>query len=546
MSRILLSILFLLLIETQVFAQDKKEASKKVSKTQSFITKILIRFEQGRYEDVIEILDKVQKKIPPKSKKAKELQGLIYYWRGMCYSRINDYELAEEYLEKAIDANYNAKDIFYEYGQVLYVAQKMRKARIAFKRSVKNRYKMAVSLYYIASISQEIEDYKKAVTFYSMIERLPEEDKKDVLQASRTQIADIYLLKVERRPDAFSAVKNYVIPQYEKALEVDEDSRLADTIRKKIRDLQKKYELLLFKMRNGRPTAIPPYYLKAGIVYGSNDNVTATSEDDKSSLNTEDYSSTYYTADIFTRYSFYPNSALSFAPELSASYTKYTSTSETLLPFNSYFVKAAFKTNFEHIYNSAPATMYLDLDYTYNADDTDADEKLEFASNAYGATLSEEMQIFQNNPSTFRINYAKTAADLDTNSNSSFGFNYEQLVLLGYTTLYWYNNYNVVRYDDESSETLNANAITSRLDAIFPTLWGLFNPTLYASIASTNYIENSDRGVTNLVTYGLNMNRPVGKKLYMTADFSTSSQTGDQDEDNFKQIVGTFRLDYIY
>lgn len=538
--RTILVLVTLFSVCTASAATKKKLSSKKL------IQNIFTTFEEGKYEIVIEILDDLESRIKKNSKLGKQIQSLVYYWKGMSYSRLNDYELAEEFLKKAVDAKYDSQDLYYEYGQVLYVSEKYKRARIAFKKSVKKKFKMAVSLYYIASISKELKDYKKSVSFYNMLEKLPKEKTQDVIQAARLEIGDIYLMQVEKRRDPFNSIKKYVIPQYRKALEVNEQNRLAEKIREKIENLERKYEITLFRMRNGKPTARPPQYIKATLLYGADDNVTLTSEENKKDLEAKEYAANYYTASFFSRYSFYPSSSFSMAPEVSAAYTKYNSEEIGIMSKNNYFLKGAIKTNFEHIYNDAPATFYFDLDYTYTADDADEDENLDFASTAYGLTLSEELQIFENNPSTFRFNYTTTAAEVETLSTASYGLSYEQIVLLKFCTVFWYNNYNITRFDDATAKASDSNTVTSRVDLIFPTLWGLFNPTVYASIANTNYIEDTDKGITGLTTYGLNMNRPVGRKLYLTADLSSATQVADQDDDNYEKMLMTFSLDYIY
>ena len=518
-------------------------AASKV-KTKEVITKVFSHFDKGQYEEVNKILDEVQKKIKKSSENFNNIQGLVFYWKGMSLSRMNEFEAAEEYFIKALKLKYFTNDIYYEYGQVLYVSNKYKRARIAFKKSVKANYKAAVSLYYIGFISQELKDYKKAVSFYNMIEKLPEPEKNEVLQASRMQIGDIYLKQVERQGDPFKAVEKYVIPQYERALAFDKKSSLAPKIKDKIENLQRKYELILFRMRNGKLTARPPYYVRANLLYGSNDNVTSTSEDDKSDLSTEDYSSTYYQAGFFSRYSFYPSSAFSLAPEFSTQLTKYSSTSENILPYNKYFIKTALKMNYEHLYKKRPATFYVDVDYTYNADDADADENFDAADNTYGLTFSEELQFWENNPSTFRLRYEQVSAEVETSSNSSYSLSYEQVVLLKKFTLFLSNSYIITEYPD--AESSNTTSLTNRADFIFPTFYKLFNPSLYLSRTATEYVEDTDRGTPSLLSYGLSLNRPVGKNLYLTVDYSINSQTADEDSDNYEQQLLTFNLDYIY
>lgn len=545
-----MKVLVILVMFTFVFNIHAQEKSKRPKSTKALIAQIFQKFSNGKYQEVIDTLADVEKRLKKGSTRYNEILGLIQYWRGMSYSRLNDYEFAEKYLKEAIDLNYKSKDLYYEYGQALYVSDKYKKARVAFKRSFKKGYKIGVSLYYIAFISQELNDHKKAVRFYSMIEKLPEEERKDVIQAARMQIGDIYLKKIEKLPDSFKDVEKYVIPQYQKALAFDKESSLADQIKKKIEDLQRKYELVLFRMRNGRPTNRPPYYLRANVLYGINDNVTTLSEDSKESSSTEDYESHYYTTGAYGRYSFYPSSSISYAPEFNVNTTRYSSPSSTIYALNKYAINTALKINYEHMYKKSPATFFLDLSYSYNADGADAateeEQKLAYAFTTTSITLSEELQIWTGNSSVFRYKFANTTDDDTTQNFTNSVFNYEQIVGLGRTTLFFFTSFDMKRFAETDQESGNTNTLTLRLDAIFPTFYGLFNPTLYASSTQTNYIEDSDTGITNLITYGINMNRPLSRKFFATMDLSQGSQTADVDSSVYTQQVMTFNIDYIY
>jgi hypothetical protein len=543
MSKFLILLFFFFYVgfTSEVFA-----AKKKKGQTKALIQTVFTKFEDGKYEEVITTLNKLEKRIKPNSKQGKKIKGLVYYWKAMSYSRLNDFDIAETFFIKALEQKYFSKDIYYEYGQVLYVSLKYKRARVAFKKSVKAKYKIGVSLYYIAFISQELKDYKKAVSFYNMIEKLPSAESKDVIQAARMQIGDIYLKQIERQRDPFRGVEKYVIPQYKKAHKYDEESKLAEEIRNKIENLQRKYELILFKMRNGKQTSRPPYFVRANILYGQNDNVTRISEDNKDTAEEKDYSSSYYEVGVFSRYSFYPNSAFSYAPEFSAQLTQFSSDSVSILPSNKYFIKGALKMNYEHLYKTLPATFYMDFDYTYNADDAAAEEEFAASNNTYGATFSEELQLFTNNPSTFRFRYESLAAEEETGSSSTLTLSYEQVVLLKRTTLFFTNSYAMTSMSDSDSESLNTNTLTSRLDAILPSVYNLFNPSLYVSLTNTDYVEDSDRGVLSLTTLGMNLNRPVGRHLYLTLDYSVGTQTADLDDDNYTQQLITLNLDLIY
>jgi tetratricopeptide (TPR) repeat protein len=536
-SYVFLSLLVITFVGTSnTFAQNK-------SGTQQAIQEVYDLFEAGNYDKTIERLTIVEQNIIQHTKRRKDIKGLIEYWRGLAYARMNEFPLAIKHFEAAIELKYKAKDLYYEYGQALYVSEKLKRARIAFKKSVKRRYKMGVSLYYIGFISQQLKDYKKAVSFYNTIEKLPEEEKKDVIQAARMQVGDIYYEQIRRRPNIFGAVEKYVIPQYEKALEWDEESSLAPEIQAKIDQLKQKYDLELYKMRNGRITARPPYFMKVNTLFGNDDNVN-TLDADSIAASSDEVGANYYSLGFFGRYSFYPNSTYIIAPELRASKTKYISDVENIYANDNYMITLALKINYEKTYNNAPATTYIDLDYTTQSDDSDADETLEQNYTQLGVTISEERQFWLGNPTTLRFKFSQTTDETPTESFNSIGVVWEQLIMMGSYTLYLYNSLDLTRFPD--AEAGDTNALTMRGDFIFPTFFGLFNPSLYAATTQTSYANDDDRENASLITLGFNLNRPISRKWYLTFDYSNNTQSSNTEGDNYKQQRMSINLDYVY
>ncbi len=501
------------------------------SKFQDPIKKL---YEQGKYEKILDIFDRrpVDNKI-------------VNYWRGLSNIRLNEYDEGIKFLAKSIKQKYNAKDIHYEYGQALYVSERLQEARVAFKQSVKNKYKVAVSLYYIAFISQELKDFKKAVGFYNMIEKLSEDsDKKDVLQASRMQVANIYIDRVEKLPNSFVAVEKYVIPQYQKALEVDENSSLAKEIKQKIVELQRRYDLLLFKMRNGRPTSFPRYFIKGNLSYNIDDNVRNLDDKTKSSNDKKDIESNFINAGVFARYTFYPNSSFSVSPELNISYTNYASDSDFIKTNNSVSYTPGIQVNYEHVYNNLPATTYLKFDYTNKLDDGDADDTLEKASDAFSIELSETLQFWNQNPTTFRYTYTQSDHEETDLSYTTHSLTWEQVVNLSRYTIFLYNSFDLNDYQNDSAAS--NRSLTIRADFLLPEFYSLFNPNLYISTTQTTYTDNDERDSTSLISYGMNLSRPLFKKIFLNFNYSLEDQSGELSTDTYKGSLISLNLDYYY
>ena len=535
-----------------LFAQESSVSKKNESKSQKvnasiqqYLLDVYSLFNKGDYQQTINKLIEIETNNEDQLESDRDVRGLVAYWKAITYSKMNEYDRAIKFFEQAIDLKYNSKDLFYEYGQALYVSEKLNKARLAFRKSVKLKYKMAVSLYYIAFISQQLKDYKKAVSFYNTVEKLPDDEKNEVVQASRMQIADIYYEQVRKRPNSYESIKKYVIPQYEKALKWNETSSLANEIKNKIETIKRKFDMELFQMRNGRNTARPPYFLKFNTLYGTNDNVNNLDNDSRES-STDEVGSSYYTLGLFGRYTYYPNNMFSIAPEIRAIKTKYMSeVSEIYAKDNSKF-NFNVKLNYEKTFNNAPATTYFDFIYGVAEDDSDADKQLDKSFIEKGISLSEERQFWRGNPTTLRLKYIEYdyVDELSEESNNVSSFIWEQVLNLSSFTIYLYNAYDMTRYSENN--TTDTNGLTIRMDLIFPTLFNWFNPILYASNTSTSYINNDSRGETSLTTLGLSINRPISKRWYLTMDFSSSMQSGQLDSDSYEQQNMSLNLDFVY
>ena len=533
--------LFIFIPILALLSSENLYSAKKV-KFKSVLFPVLEEFKNGKYEESLNELNQIEKnKIFNNEKK---IRGTIAYWKGLNNIRLNEYDEGIKQIEKAIKLKFQAEDIFYEYGQALYVSERLNEARFAFRQSVKNNYKVGVSLYYIAFISQQVKDYKKAVAFYNMIEKLSEFDRKGVIQASRMQIADIYFIQVEKLANSFTAIEEYVLPQYRKALNTDSTSDLAEEIRIKIKNIEKKYDILVFKMRNGRPTSFPRYFVRGNLSYSLDDNVLSVNDEVKSSLEKDSYSSRLLNASLYSRYTFYPNSALSISPELTFSYTKYSSEENTVKQFNNAFIVAGVQFNYEHSYNKKPATTYINFDYNYRLDDANIDDSLEVSSKTSSVTISEELQLWTNNPSTFRYRFSQESTLEETSQNLTHTLIWEQLVSFSNFNIYLFNSYDIRKFKE--SETSNLNRLSLRADLLLPTFYGLFNPNFFIASSEDDYIENSDRGQTSLFSYGIILSRPIGEKYFVNLSYTKDDQGGEIATDSFVRTISSLNVDYYY
>lgn len=542
-----LLILLFIFKSSNIFAQDLDKGISASSTTKSDISetleKIYSQFKSGSYEEALSGLNKISPS-QKSSGEVKNLEGLVHYWKGLCLLRLNEFDQGLNELEHAIRLKYEANDIYYEYGQALYTSLKLKTARKAFRKSILKRYKMAVSMYYIASISQELGDLKTAATFYNGIEKLPEKEKTQVVQAARMKLGDIYMEQIKKQGGGAQDIEKYALKQYRSALSWDDKGPLALEIKNKIETIERRYDLVMFQLRNGRPTARPPHFFKANITYTQDDNVNALGDESKKTMDAKQYAAASSDTGFYGRYAFYPNATFSLVPQIKFGHTNYFSDEKEITKNNGYFFTATVQGTYEHTFNDSPATTFLDVGHTYNADDADQDDKIEKSDTTTGFTLSEQVQLWRGHPTIFRLKHYQTQAEDETADRTLTGATYEQIINLGATALYLYTAFDQTRYAQYNSE--DNDAVTGRLDVLLPDLYGLFNTNLYGSVTQTNYLNDSDRGAPELSTFGVNFNRPFGRNYFTYLDIAFSSQSASLDADIYKRQKISLNIDYIF
>jgi len=501
--------------------------------------KIYSNYDSGNYEKVIDLLGKIKKK----SLKSNKAKGLVHYMKALSYNRLSEYNKSLNHFEKTIRYKYVPKEIHYEYGQVLYTSNKLKQARNSFKKSVKSKFKVAVSLYYIASISEELRDYKTATTFYGAIDKVESEDKKRIQQAAKAKIADIFLMQAKKQSNASEIIEKFVIPQYQSAYDVNSTTALAVDIKEKIEKLQRRYELVLFNLRNGRPTARPPYFYKLNMLTGFNSNVNETDDDSIEDLDSSEHAAAYTTVGFFGRYTFYPNTSYSLAPQINVGYTKYFSDEDSIKVANNYFITTSLQATLEHFYSKRAATFFLNLDYTYSADDADADDEVEKASDTKAVTLSEQLELMKGNPTIFRYKYSLFEGLEETENYTTHSMIVEQMINTSNLMYYLTLRYSTETYDE--SETQDNTEISFRSDFIFSPRWNGITPNPYFSRTMTDY-SDSEGVDRNFNTLGLNISKTFDKHWYAYIDYGYSFGDSAVEDTAYSQQVIQFNVDYIF
>ncbi len=500
-------------------------------------------FGEGKFKATILELSEVESSLKADPNSNQETLGLVYYWKGIAYSRIQDFSLAIENLNQALGLGYEPNDIHYELGQALFASEKLQEAREHFKKSLEGNYKRGVCLYYIGFISRDLGELKKAFTFYRSIQKLPESEAKEVKQAAETQIGDIYLEQVERHPDTFKAVENHVIPQYQLALDIDPNSELASRIQEKIIQLQRKYDLVLFQLRNGRPTLRPPYFLRIGLESGWDSNVTFAPNDTTVAKSKQ---SSLYGRTAFTgRYTFYYDDMLSFSPELSMGYTRYFNREPEIYRNDNSTFNPSLRTAYEHTLWKKPAALLLDYEFGEIKRDINQEEKLKFNSRSHSLMLGEKFNYFERGESVIRLKQRQTDSYLDNSDSQTTSLIFEQFLGFNLNTVILYVSYDQMRMKDNAFDT---NALTARSDILLPSFRGWFNPSVGLGLTRSDPINDfSNRGIEWLINPNVRLSRMFLKNWRANLKIDYQENTSkNEDSFAFKKTLSAIELEYIF
>lgn len=501
-------------------------------------------FQAGRYVGTRERLDRLSADLKARQVTDPAILGLLAYWSAITANRQVEYKEAIGFFQEAIRLDYRPKDLYYEYGQALYAMEKLPEARRAFAASLKRKYKPGVCLYYLGFISQTLHEDKQAVTFFRAIQLLPAAEQDDTLQPALVQVGDIYLAQAEKQPDSLKVVQSYVIPQYREALKVAPESLLANDIKSKITGLQQKYELVLFRMRNGRPTPVPPYFLRMAedITWDSNPVYAA-----KETTNQQTRQSSLISkSEVFGRYTVFYKNIMSFSPELRMNYTRHLKRDENIFKNDNWLAAPALRSAFEHTLNRKEASFITDIDYSYSQRDRLARKAYLFNNRVTTVTVGERINgLIGTGDTTFRLRRRYYDSYDNTADSYTNGVGVEQVLpkASGHMLILTMN-YDMTRVNNEAFDT---NILFTRADLIFPAVWG-FTPQAGFGLTITDPINDRDgRGLEKTWNPGGRLSRAFGKgwRLNLHADYMRNDS---KDKENFayeKTFFGS-ELEYVF
>jgi tetratricopeptide (TPR) repeat protein len=504
--------------------------------TQDLLKEFYFEFKQGSYLSALNYLKELEA--------TPEQKTFSHYWQGICFNKLQRFDEAIEQFKTVLKLKAYFPDLYYELGQALYASSRPEIALLSFRDSIAKGSKIGLSLYYLGYINQSLGKKEEALKSYQQILKLPENEKKDVLQASMYQVGEIYYAEIDKESNPERFLRDKVLPQYEKARDIDKLSSLAIEINQKIESIIEKYNLVLLKMINGRATIRPRYYLKLSeeVKYDTNVILEANAVQNKAQYKDTSISKT----DALARYGFYPNNIMSFFPETRVNYSYHGNRDQGAIYKNdNYLVQPALRTNYEYTLFENRATHVVDFDFAYNARDVYEQKALVFNYRSYTLMLGEKINIIPLGETIlrFRKKYFYSYSDLSDSDTNTIAIEQTLTFPAGYTLfIVNTNDWSKVRNDQ-----LNTNTYTLRFDLITPRLKDWFTTTLSFGSSLNNPVHQKEsRGLEKMYNPALKLTRGFGKyRLNVKYDYIRNNSKDKTTYDYTKSIYG-LEFEYLF
>lgn len=494
----------------------------------------LQRFANGEYVSAIETLNKM--------KFSGESEGSRLMLLGLSYNRTQQFDLAAKAFAQAEKLKTPTGEFYYEYGQALYANNELRQAGAAFAKAYKQSFKTSSSLYYMAHISQLLEDHRQAKKYFEMILKSEKEDK-NTLQASRFQLAESMLsLLEEKEDDKERIVEKFIVPQLVKARDELPRAALAKDITDRIKELEKQYNLDPNVMRNGRVLPTKRWNLNFTQELRHDSNITlATDVPSSAATQKESFISD---SQIFTGTKWNWGGRVLVSPEFRAKKTHYTDRANADIYKNdSHNITGSLKNSYETTAFDQRASWLFDYDYNYIARDKNSQKEILKYAYATTYTFGYRFRPFSSGDTTIKYKFKDYMAVDQTLNNKTTTLQLDQSVVLkGGKLLILFFSYDKV--DNYNSTRDSTNSMLFRIDHITPEIYPTWMLNLSFSLTLLDTLEQQPtRGTEKTYTPGIKFTKNINSNLSATFGYDyTKNDSLDETSYAYTKSVVSFEM----
>lgn len=497
-------------------------------------------FQNGQYPQALAALEKVHVDNSAISSKA--------YLAGLTYSRMQEYDKAILQFELAIREKNESADLYYEYGQALYAANELKKSRKAFKVSAEKNFNKPASLYYVAHISQILEEFDMARDSYMQVLKEKTSDTK-MKQIAYFQLGETLLSLARERSknpeDLSRRVEKFILPMISNGHKQDPTSNLAMEINQRTSEIMVEFNLDPNLLANGR--RISPKrssgYITQRVRYDNN--VTLTNEENNVQQSKKD--SFIFETEGYARYDFVAKKRFVISPEARLIFTQHTNQTDPEVYQNDSFVmNASLKNKYEHALRDLPASLIFDIDYSYTLKDWKAEKKKEYYAQSTTFTLGESFSYFAIGDTTVRVKRKNYAGENELISNHTTSINGDQTfflpthhLLLAFFEASFIDNFN--------NPSTNTNTYMLRLDYIMPEIRPLYTVDLAMAVTMTDTKEQDlTRGTEMSWNPSIDIARDLSPAARISLNYDFTKSTSKDTSYAYNKHVITTEFRYAF
>lgn len=496
-----------------------------------------IYFQRGAYVQAIEALDRL-------NAKSQKISATKSYLTALSLSRMQRFDEAIPHFEAAIKSKSDAEDLYYEFGQALYAANDLERARIAFKKSYSLGFKAPTSLYYMGFISQILEEFPLSITYFNKILEDKQADRKST-QVAMFQKAESTLSLHKQKKGSTSVVEYEILPLFQEAYRFDQNTDTAQDIEQRLVDIKKEFGLDPTKFRNGRSIPVRKLtgFVSQEVKYDNN----ITNSNDQPTVQTTQKDSFIFNTraklasdlEFARRYSLRPEMQLTLL-EHGDRDTPEVYSNDSL----EYNPSATF--GLEHSYNSNPATLSFEISFRHKEQDVNSNKEKVYHSKSWSYTLGERFKFFRFGDTGIKVKYKTYRSYLQTLDNNIKTLSIDQLMITskGHILLFLFNYDDTDNFNDPNSSTA---ATMLRTDWLIPEIIPSY--TLHTALSLTfldTKEQSSTRGTEVTISPMLKVQKKLSPKLKAGIDYTYTKNTSDSASREYTKHVTTLEMRYSF
>lgn len=516
--------LLILFNSTLVFAQNSQA-------NQSGFKAISNLFIQGLYPEVLKALQNY-------NPKKKESRAEKEYFRGIAQSRLEQFDPATKSLKKALALGSKRADLYYEIGQAYYGNNDLAEAQKYFVLSAKSGFKPSISYYYVAYSSQILEDFQKAKKYYA--EMLKQKDSTpEYLQIANYQLAEIFLELATKKDNTRELVKKHIIPRYDKAIAIDDKSRLSKDVVARKKEVIRRYRLDPNQLISGKMFPAKKYRLSISQAYKYDNNITLTTNLPTVQDTRKD--SYIYETNANASYSFLFAQMYIITPELKLKYVKHSDReSPGVYEDDRYEIKPAIKQRLDHKLGSKPGSFTFDYKIDYAARDQYQLKSLSKYSQGRTWSVGEKIGFFKFGDSG--VSYSNGTTEYhDSNLNFDLtSWTLTQTVIRPSGNLFllmW--NFSESRF--HKAPTNDSDTTMLRVDYIVPKFANQYSFHVGFSVTFLKVLATLARtGTEKTYAPSIKLSKAVRPNVKLSVNYDYSKKVSDAGESNeyTKHVTG--------